>query len=165
MLEATIETYGGPFVDQEPVHNPQTQQSADQGNRVFRDVAQLTRTGIRAWVSFKTSAGSAGAYDPSDVNAWSIWGGSTSAKPTVEKTATGLYKVTFATSYLDELDNAETVSFSFASASHIADPAVIQAPGPQIASLTANTVSVAVFSSAWALSDHASAYTVVLNIR
>lgn len=165
MKPSSIQTYGGPFEDEAPVMNPTTQQSAAQGNEVFRDVAQLTRTGFRAIVAFPTSAGAAGAIDPSSVVAWSMWGDATAVKPVVEKTATGLYKVTYAPSYPDELGNMEPVSFVFAMASHRADPATIKAPAPQVATLSANEATVAVFNSSFALDDHGGNYTVVLALR
>lgn len=165
MLAATIETYGGPFVDQEPVANPETEQAAAQGNLVFRDVAQLTRTGARAWVQFTTSSAAPGVIDASTVKAWTVWGDGDAYKPTVEKLATGKYAVTFASSYLDELGNVEEPNFLFALASHVADPDTIKAPPPQVAYVAFGSAWVVVFDSSFAYSDHSGAYTVVLQIR
>lgn len=101
MLPKTIQSYGGEYHDSAPVGNPQTEQSADYGNRALEDQAQATRTVPRAWFSFATSSGGAGAIDL--VDATSVWGDSGSADPVLAKAATGTYTATYATEYEDAL--------------------------------------------------------------
>jgi hypothetical protein len=110
MLPKTIESYGGPYISAEPVSDPQTEQSAEYGNRSFEDLAQCTRTVPRAFVSFNTSSGGAGAI--SVLDAISVYGDSGTATPDIEKTATGTYTVTYATEYEDALVGTESDSVS-----------------------------------------------------
>jgi hypothetical protein len=118
MLPKEISDYGGEFEDGGVVSNPRTEQSAAYANRVFEDVAQMTHTVPRAWVSFATSSGGAGAID--EIDAISVWGEGT-AVPTLAKTATGTYTVSYAATYedalvgteSDDISETETVYFRF----------------------------------------------------
>jgi hypothetical protein len=99
MLTKTIQSYGGEYHDSAPVGDPTTEQSADYANRVFEDVAQMTRTAVRAFAAFVTSSGGAGAI--SSVDAISVW--SEDDTPTIAKTSTGTYTLTYPTEYEDAL--------------------------------------------------------------
>ena len=163
MIEATLGTYGGPFADAETVENPNTQVAASLYNRKAEDVAQLTRTGYRAIVKFTPTAAAAPVtYAASAVTIDTMWGDGTAYKPTVAKTATGVYTVTFAASYDDGLEEAEALAFVYAHASLIG--ATI-APPPLITSLTANVVGLTVLNSSFAANDLAAANAVVVWIR
>lgn len=104
MLPKNIASFGGPFLSSAPVANPSTEQSADYANRVFEDVAQMTRTAPRAWAAFSTSSGGAGAISSTD--AITVW--SEDDTPTVAKTATGTYTLTYPTTYEDALVGTES---------------------------------------------------------
>ncbi len=100
----TVETYGGPYIDQESVSNPETQMSANKGNRLMEDVAQMTRTSTKVRVKFNTTTTAA----PAAVTVTSgetQWGTGSAYNPTIQKTATGTYELTYATSYADALEN------------------------------------------------------------
>ena len=112
MLPRDLADYGGPKIDAFPVSNPEAQVAADEWNREAEDLAQSTRTVPRAIVLFNTTAVAAPVtYAASAVSHRSVWGTGDATKPTVSKTATGLYTVAYAASYNDGLGVAETVSF------------------------------------------------------
>jgi len=147
----TLASYGGPYANQHTVANPDNELDADYANDVFMDVAQLTGTGIRAWVSFVPTATAAPVtYAAGSVTSWSLWGSTTDYKPTVAKTGTGLYTVTFASSYSDELSVSETLAFVFALASIRGSTL---APSPVITSLSSNAAALTVINSSFAAAD------------
>lgn len=112
MLSRDISDYGGQKLDAIAVSNPETQIAASEWNRTAEDQAQLTRTGTRALVSFATTAVAPPVtYAASAVNIRSMWGNGTAQKPTVLKTATGLYTITYPTSFTDALSVVETLGF------------------------------------------------------
>lgn len=155
MLSKTIESYGGPFQDAEAVANPETEQSADQGNRVLEDGAQLTRTGAKAFLSFTTTV-TAAPVAATLVDSVSQWGEGASVEPTVEKTGTGVYVATYATEYDDALVGtvadavAETEQVSFRFATWNIRGAT---PGVCTVTLADNVVTVRIFNMSAALSD------------
>ncbi len=111
MLSKTLGSYGGPHVDAKPVENPQSQVSASSYDRQSEDTAQMTRTAARSTVEFLTNA----STNPpaGDVSHESVWGSGDAQKPTVTRTGTGLYTITWAASYTDELGVSESVNFRF----------------------------------------------------
>lgn len=150
MIAKTLESYGGEYADQHPVGNPGTEMSADYMNALLNDAAQLTRTSWRAIVSFVPTATATYTYSASDVTCESMWGNTASFKPTVVKTGTGLYTVTFATSYSDELSEDETLAFVFA-LTGIRGSTL--APPPVVTSLSANACALTVINSSFAAAD------------
>jgi hypothetical protein len=142
----TIQNYGGPYVDQSPLRNPQTQLSATRANRLMEDAAQLTRTSGKSWVSFPTAlingaiAVTAGR---------SHFGTGSGQFPVVTRTGTGLYTITYAASYTDAIDIVETVGF-------VASGGIVRSlvtSGHVQTTEVANIISVAVFTLAGAASD------------
>lgn len=112
MTPKVIGNYGGPFVDSTAIENPETDLSADNGNRALEDLAQLTRTKPKAMVRF--TATTTAAPTTVEPTFWdTIWGSGVSQKPTINKTATGEYTISWATSYVDALGVTETVSFTY----------------------------------------------------
>ncbi len=109
---STLGTYGGPKENAQPVSNPLTQFDADQLNRLFEDVAHMTRTSCKARVVF-TATNTAGptTVAPSSVSAKTQWGSGSSQKPVVTKSADGLYAITFPTTFTDALSKVETLGF------------------------------------------------------
>lgn len=103
--------YGVPYVDQESVSNPETQMAANKFNRLGEDVAQMTRVSKKVDVIFVTTS-TAAPTSATVSSGKTQWGTGSSYLPTVTKTATGEYTITWATSYADALDGtaADAVS-------------------------------------------------------
>lgn len=101
MLPKDITSYGGPYLDAEAVENPTTAQSADLGNRVFEDVAQMTRTSYKAMLKFATTLVNGAVTVHADSK--TQWGSSSFYFPAVVRAAAGTYTATYATTYDDAL--------------------------------------------------------------
>lgn len=99
---ATIDTYGGVLTDEQPVANPTTEQSAAFGTRQMENNAQMTRTSVKAWVIFPTVAAAA-PQTPLATAGRSQMGVAGADLPTIAKTATGRYTVTYPASWVDAL--------------------------------------------------------------
>jgi len=154
-----ITDYGGPFTDALPVDDPTTTQSASQGNRCFEDVAQMTRTTHKVWVKFPTSTGAPGAVTPSAGQ--SHFGTGFAELPTVAKTSTGTYTVTYPATWTDALGVVEAVSFldSFGS---VRSGTVV---GHVQTTESANVITVYVFNTSNALSDLTNGTTIRVEAR
>lgn len=159
MLSKTIESYGGSFQDQEPVANPENELAAAQFNRLAEDGAQMTRTSPKIMVRFATSAAAA-PVSITVTDAASQWGEGNSYKPTVSKTATGTYTITYATEYDDALvgttgnegvEETEQVAFRFiwGSALHTTGPVLGHVRGTSVN----NVITAYVFTSGGVLTD------------
>ena len=98
--------YGVPYVDQEAVSNPETQMAANKFNRLGEDVAQMTRVAKKVDVVFTTSS-VAGPTAVRPTSGKAQWGTGSPYRPTVSKTATGQYTVTWNSSYADALDGTQ----------------------------------------------------------
>lgn len=156
MLPKVIDDYGGARVNAKPVSNPKSQYAASSFNRAHEDLAQCTRTIIRAVASFITDP----ATDPNPANTQhrSVWGTAAPQKPVATRTGAGLYLLTYASSFDDGLglpDSVESVTFAFPPLL-----SVLCGSGEDMRAFpfafTANTVSIAVkrFSGgAWILAD------------
>lgn len=101
MLPKDIQSYGGPYLDAEAVENPQTEQSADLGNRVFEDTAQMTRTSRKAYLKFATTLVNGAVTVHADSH--TQWGSSSFYFPALTRTGAGRYTATYAASYADAL--------------------------------------------------------------
>jgi hypothetical protein len=151
MLPKTIGNYGGPFSDAFPIENPETDMDAAKANRLYEDSAQMTNTSTKACIVFDTVA--SGSATVSGIR--SQWGNGDAQKPTVERTNTGLYTVTFPASFDDGLDlpdSVETVSFFDADAkARSADPAddVLA----QVLTVAGNVITLKVESAFGTLAD------------
>jgi len=122
MLAKTIANLGGPKRNGKPQEDPLTDVSDDEYNRLLEDSAQTSQTVGRAWVRFLTVSGGTPPFNiPSTTIVHdTVWGGGASSRPTVTKTATGLYTVTFPASQVDGLGITEIVSFR-----HVIGPSTI----------------------------------------
>src|SRR5690348_13027135 len=100
MYSRNLGSYSAPWIDAQSIGNPQNEQPAASANRMSEDLAQLTRTGPRAIVSFDTVT-TAGPVAVDVADAASVWGEDAGVRPAIEKTATGTYVITWATSYQD----------------------------------------------------------------
>jgi hypothetical protein len=120
----------------------------------------MSRTTEKAWCVFTTTTAS--APTAADVIAGQSHAGSGSGQlPTVTKTATGCYTITYATSFTDGLDESENISFSFA------HPSVVCATFcfPQIITIVDNVVTLELRSNVGALSDMSGACNIQLSLR
>jgi hypothetical protein len=113
MLPKTLDSYGGERVEAKAVSNPLSQYPSDDFNRAHEDLAQATRTITRVAVLFPTSGAAPADIPAGSVQHRNVWGTGSSTKPTVTKTATGLYTVTWAASYADALGFVEAVALAF----------------------------------------------------
>jgi len=112
MEPRSLQNYGGPYNDEGPVENPETQMSSTYANKLIEDAAQLTRTKHTAIVMFDTVANAAVYVLPANtITVRTVWGDGASYKPVVTKTNVGLYTVAFSTSYSDGLSVSENVAF------------------------------------------------------
>lgn len=166
MLPKDIQSLGGPFIDAEPVENPQTEQSADLGNRMLEDVAQMTRTSEKAFLKFATQTGN-GSITP-HADSRTQWGSSSAYFPTLSHTATGTYLATYDTEYDDGLVGgvsdavAETETVSFIGGGGDVHGSTF---GHVQVSLADNVVTIYVFDAAGALTDLGGGVTVEVRLQ
>lgn len=156
MYSKTVSSYSGPWIDREAVANPTDEQSASSMNRLIEDAAQMTRTSTKIMVRFATSSTAAPVAIAVD-DSTSQWGEGVSFAPTISKTATGTYTITYATEYEDALvgtegneavEETEQVSFRFVWGSAIGSTfGTVQGNGVN------NVITAYVFDASGALSD------------
>lgn len=154
MTPKTIADYGGPYVDRGVKRDPSYQMGANQGNRFLVDTAQATRTVPRATVLFQLAT-SGSTIDPANVTHTSVWGSGSTEKPTVARTGTGVYTVTWASSFDDEMPAPNTVTESVVFTFAEGQPNVRGATDgrARVVSIISNVVTVQVYNTANALSD------------
>lgn len=112
MGPSDIATYGGEFVDKFVLDDPEAETSAAFYNLNIEHTAQMTNTTTKwrvRWLSITSVASVASA----NVTVQSHYGSGNvaAAKPTVARTATGAYTLTFASTYNNGLAVAETITF------------------------------------------------------
>lgn len=101
---AALATYGGAKQNAAPVEDPTTDRDAGDANKAFADAAAMTHTVMRAWVRI---VGSASAPALAVVNGHeAVWGNLPAVAPTIGRTTTGDWTVTWPSSITDELGNA-----------------------------------------------------------
>lgn len=105
---ATLSTYGGKKENEYPVENPLTDISAEEHNELADDVQAMTHTALRAWYAFVGNATT--PTDPASNIHDAVWGDSLAVKPVLARTGTGVWTLTYPTSYVDELGNTRTVN-------------------------------------------------------
>lgn len=155
-LPRSLDDYGGVKVNAKPIEVPTHEKSAEEDNRQATDVAHMTRTSPKAWVTFSPTATAA----PTTVTVISgrCHAGSGSGQhPTISKTANGVYAITYAASFLDELGETEAVSFEMAHVS-LGGSTVGFA---QATSIVGPVITVEVRTSAGTLSDISGAVVTV----
>lgn len=159
MEPRTIENYGGPYQDARAVKDPTTQAAAAFYNRKSEDVAQMTSATGFTWFSFTTSSASPAVLAANTVSVSGLFGSGSAAKPTCEKTATGIYVLTWPTEFDDALvgvtgmesvAETQTVTFTFASGLNVFGATNGYA---RVVTLASNVVTVNVYNTSDALSD------------
>ncbi len=103
----TIADFGGPYVDDGIQENPEAEMLAEQGNTLLETTAHMSRTSVKARVSFDT----VGSGNPTVATASSHWGLGVAQHPTLVRTGPGLYTITYAATYDDANGVTETVGF------------------------------------------------------
>lgn len=101
--KATYATYGGELANYSPVCDPTTDRDAWQMNEALSDTSAMTRMCPRAYVAFSYSAGVVTVGDND-----AVWGNTT--PPTVVRTATGTFLVTWPASITDARGNPQSVA-------------------------------------------------------
>ena len=158
MLPHTIESLGGPFQDEEAIVDPTSEVAAAFYNRKAEDVAQMTGACGFSWFSFITQTSGA-SVSAANVAVSGMFGSGSAAKPTVARTGTGTYTLTWPTEFDDALVGvtgmesvAETQSVAFTFA---AQPNVMGATNgyARVTSLASNVVSITVYNTSDAASD------------
>lgn len=162
----TIASYGGPYLDRKTVSDPSSQMAARKGNRLLEDAAQMTRTNARARVAFQLAT-SGSSIDPANVTHCTMWGSGSTEKPTVARTGTGEYTITWPATLpdgvgdpdVDGIGDDEAVVFTFEEgAPNVRGSTDGRA---RIATIVSNVVTIKVYDTTNALSDLGGSATVV----
>lgn len=105
---ATVATFGGnAHRDESPPINPDTDYSAAYMDLLITQAAMASYTQERARVRCTVAAGVVTLADH-----WAVWGDSAGVAPVVVRTGTGVFTVTWATSYNDLQATPESHSVS-----------------------------------------------------
>ncbi len=159
----TIEDYGGLKVNLLDPEVPESEESAEEGNRKAVDLACHSSTSAFATVMWLTTTVAATTtVDPANITVRSHAGNGPSHKPVITKTATGLYTVTFAAQWTDAMDPPVTNDLVIAIAK--ATLSGTTAGVARANDWTDTVVHVVVQSSAFANSDLANTGLVVLDV-
>ena len=159
----TLGSYGGPFQDEAPVENPQTQTSAALYNRKAEDTAQMTRTFWRAIVRFVCVADAPTfILPPAQVFIRTAWGDSATFKPVVTKTGTGLYSIQFAAAYNDGLGVSESVQWFDAMAVGRTATATDDPEGTRVLTVGSNLITIVAKDAGVAADQAASTNFIVI---
>lgn len=134
----SLNTYGGELADYAPIEDPTTDRSADAANMAFASVAMMTHTIPRAIVQFAGHA-----TTPTRTTHDAVWGNTSGVAPTIAKTGTGVYTVTWPSSVNDELGEAHTVSVRYPTGSALSSTAY----HVQCVATSANVVTVYTFTA------------------
>jgi len=109
MQSRDMESFGAPYADETAVADPTTELSAAFANKHFADHCQLTRMPFRVYMQFQTRTTN-GAV--TITNMYTLWGNGSAYNPSsAQRTATGLYAFTWPSTFEDDLESDETVSF------------------------------------------------------
>lgn len=105
----TLSAIGGTKTDYSPVEDSTTDVAATEWNTIANNVAGLSYTCPRAWRRF-TTANTSAPTDPGSNSHGAVWGNDPSVKPTVARTATGTYTVTWTATQNDLLGTSHTLA-------------------------------------------------------
>jgi hypothetical protein len=108
---ADLDTFGGVFVDADPVVDPETDMAASYQNRINAQLAAASHTQPRAWARCTISGGVITLADHD-----AVWGSGAGVAPTAVYSATGVYTVTWAAAYDDLQDTPEEHAVSLRAA-------------------------------------------------
>lgn len=109
-----LDTFGGTFVNADPVVDPETDMDAAYQNRLTAQVVMLSHTAPRAWARCTVSGGVVTVADHD-----AVWGSGGGVAPTATYVGPGEYTVAWAASYddLQSTPESHAVSLRYATAS------------------------------------------------
>lgn len=142
----SVNTYGGALNNAGPVEDPTTDRDAGAMNKALASVSGMTHTAVRAIVRF-TAAASGGAMVLVSHDA--VWGNSNSVAPTLGRTGTGIFTITWPSSVTDELTVSHTVALRYGTS----NPRGSVFYQPQVVITSGNVATVYVFNAGNAASD------------
>jgi hypothetical protein len=142
-----VDTYGGPYTNQQPVEDPTTEIDADFDNEALADTAACTRMVERAWVSFVGVTYTSGSQSITVADHDAVWGGGVTVLPTIVQTAAGIYTITWPATVEDEIGVTRTLNIRrpFEPTTEDATLSRVKVTGK-----TANTLSLKAFNAALA---------------
>ena len=148
---ASVQTYGGPFVDALPQEDPQSEVASASFNQVLNDTSAMTATSPRVILQF---TGNATLPVLSSTATWtsgydSVWGNSIVVAPVFLRNSIGNVSITFPAVVNDQLGNPHPVTLRFGKAclcSGTLNPSFI------VSTTSANVVNV-LMKDAGSLSD------------
>lgn len=145
--------YGLPKQNHKPVVNPEYDLDASEYERLAVDVAAMTLTAAKALVV--VSAAASTSATTGTMLRWhnARWGGTDAVKPTIARTATGAYTITWSTSQEDLNPTADRVSTSAVSFSCAQCTPQGSTPAMVVVSCASNVVYVKTFNAASAATD------------
>ncbi len=143
----SLDTYGGAKVDLNPITDPTTDRPSAAVNEAYASVAAMTHTAVQCWARVTTAA-STGAMVLSSHDA--AWGNEVSVAPTLARTTTGVFTVTWPATVTDELGDTPTVALRAAARPNTEGATLYFA---QAVKTSANVVTFYVFNSAGAAND------------
>ncbi len=150
-LARDIESYGGPYSDAYAVEDPTIEQSAALDNLALSDEAQMTRTTVKIRVRFPTTT-TAGPIAVTPTAGVSHMGTGSAQLPTIQKTATGRYTITYPNDWtylLGAISVTEPISFTCSSGR----VSSLTVSGRAQTTVLGSVVYVAVFDAAALASD------------
>lgn len=160
----SIESYGGIKVNLLDPEVPESEESAEEGNRKAVDLAMFSGTSLFASVMFTpTSTAAPTTVSPASVTIRSHAGNGSPAKPVITKTATGLYTITFASTWTDDMEPpvTEDLAIAMARASYSGSTLGFA----RVTTWTDYVVNVALVSSLLAASDLSGAGSIIVDIN
>ncbi len=110
----SFSTYGGVKFDFIDVVDPTTDRSATEVNGALASVSMMTRTALRAVISF--AANGLDGYNNDVYSHESVWGNGLDVLPTLYHNSVGLWTITWPATVDDPLGESHDVSFKYATA-------------------------------------------------
>lgn len=107
----SFETYGGTKLDFIDVVDPTTDRSAEEVNAAFASGSMMTRTAVRAIVSF--AADGLDGYNNDVYDHEAVWGNTLDLIPTVYHNSTGFWTITWPATVDDPLGEEHSVNFKW----------------------------------------------------
>ncbi len=106
---STLADYGGAKANYAPVEDASTDEDASNRNDYVGDVAGMSNTAVRAWVTFLGTA-TEPISDPATNVHGAVWGSAANVKPTIERDALGTYVVIWPETFIDDLGVEHTIN-------------------------------------------------------
>lgn len=145
----TIATYGGVLVDYKTAKvDGTTDRAASEGNKAFGSVAAMSHCAPQAIVQFQTAATTGAMVLISWEAAWKT---NSVTPPTLARSTTGVFTVTFPTTFTDELGDTQSTALRWG----IAQYAEATAYRVQVDRTAANVFTVYTYNAGGTAADNA----------